>query len=43
MSVGGRKLITANEPTIIAKLLLYAIVVENGQSNRGLADSANTN
>ena len=42
MSDGGRELVTSNEPTILAKPLLDAMVMKNGQSDRCLADSANT-
>jgi len=37
-----RELITADKPTVIAKSLLDPIVVENGQSDRRLANSAGT-
>ena len=43
MSARGRELIAANEPAVVAKPLLDPIVVENGQGNGGLADSACTN
>jgi len=36
-------LITADEPTVVAKPLLDPIMVEDGQSDGGLADSASTN
>ena len=39
MRTRGRKLIAANEPTVIAKPLLDLVVVEDGQGNGGLADS----
>jgi len=39
----GRELIAANKSTVMAKSLLDPVVVENGQRDRGLADSASTN
>ena len=39
----GGELVAADEPTIIAKPLFDAIIVENGQSDECLADSASTN
>jgi hypothetical protein len=43
MDARGRELITTNESTVIAKPLLDPIVVENGQGDGGLANSASTN
>ena len=43
MSTGGRELIATDEATVVAKLLFDPIVVEDGQGNRGLADSARAN
>ena len=43
MPTGGRELITADESSAIAKPLLDPIVVENGQGDGGLANSAGTN
>ena len=42
MTTRGRELITADESTVMTKSLLDPIVVENGQSDRRLADSAST-
>ena len=42
MSQRGRELVAADEPTIVAKPLLDAVVVENGQGGGCLADSAGT-
>jgi hypothetical protein len=42
MTARGRELITANEPTVMAKPLLDPIVVENGQGDRRLANSTST-
>jgi len=38
----GRELVTANESTIVTEPLFDPVVMENGQGNRGLADSAST-
>jgi len=43
MGTGGGKLITTDEVTVIAKPLLDPIVVENGQGDRGLPNSARAN
>jgi hypothetical protein len=42
VSTRGRKLVATDEATVIAKLLLDPIVVENSQGDGGLADSAST-
>ena len=42
MGTRGGELITANESAVMTEPLLDPVVVENGQGNRGLADSANT-
>ena len=42
MSERGRELVTPNKPTIVAEPLFDTIVMEDGQSGRRLADSANT-
>jgi len=39
----GRESITTNESTVIIKPLLDSVVVEDGQGDRGLADSPSTN
>jgi len=39
----GREFVTTNESTVMTKPLLDPVVVEDGQSDRGFADSANTN
>jgi len=39
----GREFVTANESTVVTEPLLDPVVVENGQGDRGLADSASTN
>jgi hypothetical protein len=36
----GRELVAADEPAVVAKLMFDAVVVEDSQSNRRLADSA---
>ena len=41
--MGCRKLITADEPPVVTKLLLDPVVVEDSQGDRGLPDSASTN
>ena len=38
MSARGRELVATEESTVLAKLLLDPIVVEDGQSDRGLPD-----
>jgi len=38
----GGELITPNESTVMTKPLLDPVVVEDGQGNRGLTDSAST-
>ena len=38
----SRELVTANKSTVMAKPLLDPVVVENGQGDGGLADSAST-
>ena len=43
MRTGGYELIATNEATIVAKPLLDPVVVENSQSDGGLADSARAN
>ena len=43
MSEGGGELVATDEPTMVAKPLLDAIVVEDGQSDGSLADSTGTN
>ena len=43
MSGRGWELVTSDEPTIVAKLLLDAMVMKNGQSDGCLADSTGTN
>ena len=42
MSERGRELVASDESTILAKPLLGAMVVKNGQSDGCLADSAGT-
>lgn len=39
---GGWELVTANQTSIIAKSLLYAIVVKESQGNRRFPDSTST-
>jgi len=43
MDERGGELVAANKPTVVAKPLLNATVVEDGESDGCLADSANTN
>ena len=43
MDTGGGEFVTADESTVIAKLLLDPRVVENSQGDRGLADPARAN
>ena len=43
MSEGGGELVATDESAIVTESLLYAIVVEGGKSDTGLADSAGTN
>ena len=38
MNAGGRDLVATDEPTIFSKPFLDAIIVENGQGNRGFPD-----
>ena len=40
MSTGGRELVAADEPTIVAKPLLDSIVVEDSEGDGGLSNSA---
>ena len=40
MSAGGRELVTTDESAVVTKPLLDPIVVENGQGDRGLPDTA---
>jgi len=42
MSARGRELVTPNESTVMTKPLFDPVVVENGQCDRGLADSTST-
>jgi hypothetical protein len=42
MGTRGGELITADEPTVIAKLSLYPIVVKNSQGDGGLANPSGT-
>ena len=42
MSDGGWELVASDESTILAEPLLDAMVMENGQGDRRLADSAST-
>ena len=35
MSLGGGELVATNEPTVVSKPFLYAIVVEDSQSDGG--------
>jgi len=39
----GGELVTTDEPAVVAETLFDAIVVEDGESDGRLADSANTN
>jgi hypothetical protein len=43
MRARGRELITTNESTVVAKPLLDPVMVENGQGDGRLANSASTN
>ena len=43
MSERGGELVTANEPAVVAETLLDAVVVEDGEGDGRLADSASTN
>ena len=43
MSEGGGELVTADEPAVDAESLLDVIIVEDGESDGRLSDSANTN
>ena len=43
MSERGGELVTANEPTVVTETLFDAIVVEDGESDGRLANSASTN
>jgi len=43
MSQRGEELVTADEPAVVAEPLLDATIVEDGESDRCLADSASTN
>ena len=43
MSDRGWELVAADEPTILTKPLLDAVVMKNSQSDGCLADSADTN
>ena len=43
MTEGGRELIAADESAVVAKLSLDSIVVEDGQRDGGLSDSAGAN
>jgi len=42
MRARGREFVAANESTVVTKPLLDPVVVENGQGDRSLADSAST-
>ena len=42
MSARGRELVTPNESTVVTKPLLDPVVLENGQCDRGLANSTST-
>jgi len=42
MCARGRELVTPDESTVVTKPLLDPVVVENGQGNGGLPDSAST-
>jgi len=39
----GREFVTPDESTVVTKSLLDPVVVEDGQGDRGLPDSARTN
>ena len=43
MSERGGELVATDEPAVVAESLLDATVVEDGQSDGRLADSADTN
>ena len=40
MDTRGRELVAADEATVVAESLLDSTVVEDGQSNRGLPNTA---
>jgi len=42
MSGQGKELIATDESTVVTKPLLDAVIVQDGQSDRRLADSAST-
>ena len=42
MAERRRELVTSNEPTILAEPFLDPVVMEDGQSDGGLADPAST-
>jgi len=42
MRARGRELVTPNESTVVTKPLLDPVVLENGQCDRGLANSTST-
>ena len=43
MSARGRELVTANKATVVTEPLFDAVVMENGESDGCLADSADAN
>ena len=43
MGERGGELVAANEPAVVTETLLNTIVMEGGQSNRRLSNSAGTN
>ena len=43
MNKCGRELVASNKPTVLAKPLLDAMMMENSQCDGCLADSASTN
>ena len=43
MTTGGSELVATNEPTVVAKPFLDPIVVEDSQSDGGLANTARAN
>jgi len=43
MSERGREFVAADEPAVVAETLLDSIVMEDGQGDGRLADSAGTN
>ena len=43
MGTRGRELITTDEPTVVTEPFLDAIIVEDGENNRRLSNSARTN